>query len=77
MGCPSNGPHFRPTLLQRLSTALYVADLVSQFSKQLGFKALHYDQLEAALAGKAPAGCPVGPKGRLDHTACTACTVRV
>ncbi|KAL4457501.1 hypothetical protein ABPG75_012366 [Micractinium tetrahymenae] len=41
---------------QRLSTALYVADLVSQFSKQLGCKALHYDQLEAALADATSGG---------------------
>ncbi|KAL4440713.1 hypothetical protein ABPG77_000422 [Micractinium sp. CCAP 211/92] len=41
---------------QRLSTGLYVADLVSQFSKQLGCKVLHYDQLEAALADATSGG---------------------
>ena len=36
---------------QRLSTALYVSDLVTQFSKQLGCRALNYDHLMEALAG--------------------------
>lgn len=38
--------------MQRLSTALYVSDLVTQFAKQLGVKALHYDSFEKVLAGE-------------------------
>ena len=41
---------------QRLPTALYVADLVSQFAKQLGCRALNYEHLEQALAGGPGAG---------------------
>ncbi|PRW55979.1 DDT domain-containing isoform A [Chlorella sorokiniana] len=34
----------------RLCTSLYVSDLVTQFAKQLGVKALHYDSFERVLA---------------------------
>lgn len=38
--------------LQRLSTALYVSDFATQFGKQLGVRALHYDAFERVLAGE-------------------------
>lgn len=38
---------------QRLATALFVSDFLTQFSKQLGLRALHYESLEKALAGEA------------------------
>ena len=52
-----------PAPLQRLSTSLYVSDLVTQFAKQLGVKALHYDSFEKVLAGE------------LKQQACTCCSV--
>ncbi|EFN58898.1 expressed protein [Chlorella variabilis] len=41
---------------QRLSTALYVADFVSQFSKQLGCRGLNYEHLEQVLADATSGG---------------------
>ena len=42
----------RRPLLQRLASALYVADFVTQFSKQLGVRVLHYENFEHVLAGE-------------------------
>lgn len=47
-------PTSTPPFAQRLSMSLYVSDLVTQFAKQLGVKALHYDGFEKVLAGEAP-----------------------
>lgn len=52
-----------PAPPQRLSTSLYVSDLVTQFAKQLGVKALHYDSFEKVLAGE------------LKQQVCTCCLV--